>query len=123
MTNCKNIKVEKMRLYGCGDIGINAQFCSDIDVVDTEIYECSSSAGVFRDDIRISFKDCNIHDIPYTDLFFSDCENVTWNGERHIGSHMLFEVKADGTLVPDKGSEEVAKVAPPATEAPDAPAA
>jgi len=123
MTNCKNIKVEKMRLYGCGDIGIDAQFCSDIDVVDTEIYECSSSAGLFRDTVRISFKDCNIHDIPYTDLEFIDCENVTWNGERHIGSHMLFEVKADGTLVPDKGSEEVAKVAPPATEAPDAPAA
>ena len=123
MTNCKNIKVEKMRLYGCGDIGINAQFCSDIDVVDTEIYECSSSAGLFRDTIRISFKDCNIHDIPYTDLEFIDCENVTWNGERHIGSYMLFEVKADGTLVPDKDSEEVAKVAPPATEAPDAPAA
>ena len=123
MTNCKNIKVEKMRLYGCGSNGIFAEFCSGIDVVNTEIYECSSSAGVFRDDIRISFKDCNIHDIPDIDLFFSDCENVTWNGERHIGSYMLFEVKADGTLVPDKDSEEVAKVAPPATEAPDAPAA
>ena len=125
MTNCKNIKVEKMRLYGCGDTGITAESCSGIDVVNTEIYECSSSAGLFRDTIRISFKDCNIHDIPYTDLFFIDCENVTWNGERHIGSYMLFEVKADGTLVPDKDSEEVAKITPPAEKAPatEAPAA
>ena len=128
MTNCKNIKVEKMRLYGCGDTGITAEFCSDIDVVNTEIYECSSSAGFFKNTIRISFKDCNIHDIPSTDLEFFDCENVVWNGERHIGSYMLFEVKSDGTLVPDKDSQEVAKVTPPAgiapaTEAPAAPAA
>ncbi|MCR4775292.1 MAG: right-handed parallel beta-helix repeat-containing protein, partial [Saccharofermentans sp.] len=102
----------------CGDTGITAESCSGIDVVNTEIYECSSSAGLFRDTIRISFKDCNIHDIPNTDLFFIDCENVTWNGERHIGSYMLFEVKADGTLVPDKDSEEVAKITPPAEKAP-----
>lgn len=123
MTNCKNIKVEKMRLYGCGDIGISTDFCSDIEVTNTEIYECSSSAGLFRNTIRISFKDCNIHDIPYTDLEFIDCENVTWNGERHIGSNMSFEVKPDGTLVPEKRSEEVAKIVPPAREPQDASAA
>lgn len=128
MTHCKNIKVEKMRLFGCGYTGITAEFCSDIDVVNTEIYECSGSAVFFKDTIRINFKDCNIHDIPDTDLEFYDCENVVWNGERHIGSYMQFEVKSDGTLVPDKDSQEVAKVTPPAgkapaTEAPAAPAA
>ena len=97
--NSEEIKVEKMRLYGCGDMGIDTFMCSDIDVINTEIYECTSGAIYFSCTNGINFKDCNIHDVPTPALWFSECKNITWNGGKLTGEELRYNVKADGTLV------------------------
>ena len=98
--DCEQIKVEKMRLYGCGDIGVIAFLCTDIDVINTEIYECSSNAAYISESDRINFKDCNIHDIPSPALSFDRDKNIFWNGKKLEGEELRYDVKADGTLVP-----------------------
>ena len=96
---CRNIKVEKMRLYGCGDLGIETTSCYDIDIISTEIYECSCGAAYFTQTIGINFKDCNIHDVPSPALCFYQCEKRTWNGEKIDYAKWCFDVSPDGTLI------------------------
>ena len=96
---CSKLKVEKMRLYGCGDMGIDTFMCSDIDVIGTEIYECTSGACDFYETSGINLKDCNIHDVPSPALRFTGCEKITWNGQKLEGKELRYDVKADSTLV------------------------
>lgn len=95
---CEKSRVEAMRLYGCGVTGIDAFMCSGIDVIDTEIYECSEGAVYFSMTHDINFKDCNIHDVPSPALTFSDCNNMTWNDQKLEGDRLRYDVKDDGTL-------------------------
>ena len=96
---CEKIKVEKMRLYGCGDMGIDTFMCSDIDVINTEIYECTSGAIYFTWTDGINFKDCNIHDVPSPALEFTGCTNITWNDQKLEGDELTYDVKADASLI------------------------
>ncbi|MBR2820535.1 MAG: right-handed parallel beta-helix repeat-containing protein [Clostridiales bacterium] len=98
--NCASIKVEKMRLYGCGDMGIDTFMSSNIDVIDTEIYECTSGAVDCLMTKGINFTDCNIHDVPSPALSFSGCTNITWNDQKLAGDELRYDVQADGTLIP-----------------------
>ena len=102
---CEKIKVEKMRLYGCGDMGIDTFMSSDIDIIETEIYECTSGACDFSNTIGINLKDCNIHDVPSPALRFTSCQKITWNGQKLEGNDLKYDVKADRTLVTWKEEE------------------
>lgn len=88
-----------MRLYGCGDMGIDTFMCSDIDVINTEIYECTSGAIYFTWTDGINFKDCNIHDVPSPALEFTGCTNITWNDQKLAGDELRYDVKADASLI------------------------
>ena len=100
-SDCETIRVEKMRLYGCGSLGIMAFDCAGIDVIETEIYECSMGGTYIERTREINFKDCNIHDVPSPALGFRDCENMTWNGKNLPNETYLdYDVKTDGTLIP-----------------------
>ena len=99
---CENIRVEKMRLYGCGDMGIDTFMCSDIDVIETEIYECTSGAVDFLNTNGINLDGCNIHDVPSPALRITDCKNIIWNGQKLEGNELKYDVNTDGTLTPVK---------------------
>ena len=99
LTECENITVDNMRLYGCGDMGVDTFWCSDIDVINTEIYECTSGAVYFSLTDGINLQDCNIHDVPTPALTFATCENITWNGQTLAGDELRYDVDADGTLI------------------------
>ncbi|MBR3341476.1 MAG: right-handed parallel beta-helix repeat-containing protein [Clostridiales bacterium] len=101
-SECEKITVEKMRLYGCGDMGIDTFMCSDIDVIETEIYECTSGAVFFYETKGINLQDCNIHDVPTPALTFTACKNMTWDGQKLEGDELRYDVKTDGTLIPLK---------------------
>ena len=97
---CRNIKVENMRLYGCGNEGIEAEKCSDIDIINTEIFKCGQGAGFFTETNGIHFTNCKIHDAKSpTILFYNPCDNRTWNGELLDPMKWCFDVKNDGTIV------------------------
>ena len=44
---CNGVMLEKMRLFGCGILGIQASQCTSLDILRTEIYECSQGAAQF----------------------------------------------------------------------------
>jgi hypothetical protein len=97
-SECNKITVEKMRLYGCGDMGIDTFMCTDIDVIGAEIYECTSGGCDFYGTKGINLTDCDIHDVPSPALRFTDCKNITWNDEKLEGYDLKYDVNADRTL-------------------------
>ncbi len=96
--NCHGVKMEKMRLYGCGVLGIQASGCSSLALLRTEIYECSQGAGRFNLTDGITFNGCDIHDVPSPALSFVECGDKTWNGEPVNGLYGDYDVGADGSL-------------------------
>ena len=97
LENCGNIRIEEMRLYGCGILGIQASECTDITVQNTEIYECSQGACNFWDTTGIRFNNCDVHDVPSPAFSFSQCWDMTWNDMPvFVG---WYDVGTDGKLV------------------------
>ena len=97
--DCKNIKVENMRLYGCGNEGIETDKCSNVDIINTEIFKCGQGAGFFTDTNVINFTNCKIHDAKSPAILFYTSYNRTWNGEILDPMKWCFDVKPDGTVV------------------------
>lgn len=98
LTGCSNVMIEKMRLYGCGILGIQTSECATLSVLRTEIYECSQGAGQFFMTDGITFTDCDVHDVPSPAFVFTDCGDKLWNGEAMNGLSGNYDVTADGTL-------------------------
>ena len=97
--NCRQIMVEKMRLYGCGILGVQASQCSSLRILRTEIYECSDGAGQFFQCNGLVFSDCDIHDVPSPALRFTECGDVTWNEASFSGENAMYDMDAKGSLV------------------------
>ncbi|MCR5844015.1 MAG: right-handed parallel beta-helix repeat-containing protein, partial [Oscillospiraceae bacterium] len=97
--DCNQVMLEKMRLFGCGILGIQASRCSSLDILRTEIYECSQGAAQFFRTDGIRFQDCDIHDVPTPALSFSGSGDKTWNGEPINGLDGQYDVGSDGTLI------------------------
>ena len=96
--NCSGVRIEKMRLYGCGILGIQTSQCSSFDILRTEIYECSQGGGIFFQTDGINFSDCSIYDVPSPALIFRESGDKTWNGEPINGLTGEYDVKEDNTL-------------------------
>jgi hypothetical protein len=90
--------LEKMRLYGCGILGIQASQCSSFDILRTEIYECSQGAGMFFQTDGIRFSDCGIRDVPSPALSFRECGDKLWNQTPLSGLDGQYDLNPDGTL-------------------------
>lgn len=98
--DCRNIKVDKMHLYGCGNEGIEADKCTGIDIINTEIFKCGQGAGFFTDVNNINFDNCSIHKAKSPAiLFYGNCDNRTWNGVELDILKWCFDVKPDGSIV------------------------
>ena len=97
--NCNDIHVEEMRLYGCGILGIQASQCTSLNVVHTEIYECSQGAGQFFMTDGIVFDGCDIHDVPSPALGFTECGDKSWNGAAIAELNGMYDVDGNGNLV------------------------
>ena len=97
--NCNGVRLEKMRLYGCGILGIQTSRCSSIDILRTEIYECSQGGGMFFQTDGIRFSDCSIYDVPSPALVFRESGDKTWNGEPINGLKGEYDVGTDGALI------------------------
>ena len=97
--DCNGIMLEKMRLFGCGILGIQTSRCTSLDILRTEIYECSQGAAQFFQTDGIRFQDCDIHDVPTPALAFRESGDKTWNGAPIDGLDGQYDVGADGALV------------------------
>ncbi len=97
--SCGGIRVEDMRLYGCGILGIQAGQCTTLDVRRTEIYECSQGAAQFFQCDGLVFTDCDIHDVPSPAISFTECGDKLWNGTPLDGLDNSYDVDESGNLI------------------------
>ena len=88
MDGCDGVLVENCGLYGCGILGIQAQFSSDFTVRDCEVYECSYGGIAMADMMDIAIESCTFRDLGGPDVSFYNCGNVTLNGERVQGDYV-----------------------------------
>ncbi len=80
LEGCQDIVANNCKLYGCGVIGLSANYCLGVKVRDSEIYECSQS-GVDLTDVRdCNFSKCKFYQLPYLGSFirciasFDNCD-------------------------------------------------
>ena len=70
------VNIENCKLYGCGTYGIEANYSHNMNIIDTEIYECTYGLiRLFHTD-NIAFRNCNMHDSTGFDML--DLQNG-WN--------------------------------------------
>ena len=103
---CNGVRLDSMRLYGCGILGIQAIGSTTFDILRTEIYECSQGAGQFSRCDGIRFLDCNIHDVPSPALSFTECGDKTWNNKAFTGLNVVYNVDENGELTDGSGAAE-----------------
>ena len=58
---CDDAVIDGCALYGCGIMGITASNCDDMNVSNTEIYDCEYGAVTLNDSNAV-FDNCDIHD-------------------------------------------------------------
>ena len=107
---CDGVRIEKMRLYGCGILGIQASQCSSFDILRTEIYECSQGGAIVFQTDGINFSDCSIYDVPSPALSFRESGDKLWNGTPIDGLNGEYDVDENGALIAcsvEEGGEEV----------------
>lgn len=62
--------ISQCRLFGCGTVGVEAGYCTAIQVVESEIYDCSYSAAQLSACEDVLFNSCKIYDnTGYSALF------------------------------------------------------
>lgn len=77
-----SVQVTDCGLFGCGILGVIAWDCADIQVVNTEIYDCTYGAAEIRDCENVIFDNCYVHDCGgNNDFRVSGSTNVVYNGE------------------------------------------
>lgn len=81
--NCSGMKVEKCNLFGSGTYGISAMNCSNLEVNDTDIYECTYGLLDLNSVYSAVFKNCILRDssdmsmiclYSSSGIMFEDCE-------------------------------------------------
>lgn len=58
---CDDAAIDGCALFGCGIMGITASSCTDMNVSNTEIYDCEYGAVTLNDSNAV-FDNCDIHD-------------------------------------------------------------
>lgn len=91
LRDCSNFLVENCGLFGCGTIGVDASNTRDLQVVNSEIYECSLFGVQLDSCANVSISGTTIRDIgdEYGNFAFyclTDCQDVTVDGSPMDGN-------------------------------------
>ncbi len=54
--------ISQCKLFGCGTVGVNAEACTGLKVVESEIYDCSYSAAQLSVCQNVLFNNCKVYD-------------------------------------------------------------
>ena len=66
MRACMNVMMEDLGLYGCGVVGLYADFCHNLSITDSDIYDCSNTGIVLRNTNYADISKCKLYDIGTT---------------------------------------------------------
>lgn len=73
----RNMTMNRLGIFGCGVVGVQADGCSGITVTDSDIYECSSSAVGLYGCKDVTIYGCRVYDI----------------GEEAYGGYTFFDIQ------------------------------
>ena len=95
------VTVNNCALYGCGVLGVQAENCRNIDVRDTDIYECSSGAVELTSCVNVRFDGCDFRDCydrygdtpspAFTMFNISSCRGVVI-ADGHVYGNYVYEL-------------------------------
>ena len=80
-----DIQVENCSLYGCGILGVQAEYCGDITVAKCEIYECSYGGIQMQDVDGVTIQGCTFRDLGGDRIMLNSCKNITIDGKAMEG--------------------------------------
>lgn len=87
--DCDGIQIQRCGLFGCGILGIQALDCSQLNLAESEIYECSQG-GLMLDRVTgVSIEECTFRDLGGDRLMLTNCEEVTLDGEPLDGNAQI----------------------------------
>ena len=87
--DCDAITVDNCGLFGCGILGVQADYCSDITVKNTEIYECSQGGIQLWNVDGVVLENVSFRDIGGRDsIYMNQCKNVTIDSQMVIGGEV-----------------------------------
>jgi len=79
--DCDNMKVDNCGLYGCGILGVYAEYSQNIHVTNCDIYECSLGGIQMRSTNFITISGNTFRDLGGEETSFSNCTNITLDGQ------------------------------------------
>lgn len=91
--NCEDLLVNNCGLYGCGVIGVMGQYSKNLQIINSEIYECSRSGIELINSANVTIAGTLIRDIgdewnPEGNFFdFVGCSDITLDGKRMDGNY------------------------------------
>lgn len=91
--SCEDMLVDNCGLFGCGTVGVQADVSRGLQVVNSEIYECSMCGIILTNTEDVAISGTLIRDIGCGNAFFADfygfngCKNITLDGKPMDGNY------------------------------------
>ena len=79
--DCDNMTVDNCGLYGCGILGVYAEYSENIQVINSDIYECSQGGIKMRDTSNITISGNTFRDLGGDETTFIHCTDVNLDGQ------------------------------------------
>ena len=79
--DCDNMTVDNCGLYGCGILGVYAEYSKNIHVINSDIYECSQGGIKMRNTDSITISGNTFRDLGGDATSFISCTNVNMDGQ------------------------------------------
>ncbi|MCQ2539233.1 MAG: right-handed parallel beta-helix repeat-containing protein [Acetatifactor sp.] len=99
------ITIENCRLYGSGTYGIEAYGCSNLDVKDCDIYECTEGLVSLPGSYYVEFSNCKLRDsseysmINLPDAYYVDFNHCSFTGNRCLSEFNPFIYAGDAFCI------------------------
>ena len=83
LSDCEDITMDRMGLYGCGTIGLETNGCENITLMDSDVYECSNAAAYLIRSYDVTVSGCRIYRI----------------GDETYGGYTFFQISGSSGVV------------------------
>ena len=102
--DCDNMTVDNCGLYGCGILGVYAEYSSNIQVLNSDIYECSQGGIKMRDTDQITVSSNTFRDLGGDETTFISCTNIDLDGQllNPQSEASNYQINADAATVADE---------------------
>ena len=77
--NSSDVIVQSCDLYGCGTLGISAEYSDRLNVQDTNIHDCSYGAATFYESSEVTFLGCTVENCPSPEIDLENCKGFSWD--------------------------------------------